>query len=74
MLFANTGETTIAKEIKGVTYTCAPGELVEIPDELSYVIGLEGVKLVPADSVTAKPEQKPESQLEQPAKPEQKRK
>jgi hypothetical protein len=72
MLFANPGEATIAREIKGVVYSCAPGELVEIPDELAYAIKAEGVALVPADSVPAKPEQKPENDA--PAKPEQKRK
>ena len=64
MLFANTGTATIVKEIKGTVYSCAPGELVDIPDELSYVVKTEGVALVPADTVTAKPDP------EQPAKQE----
>jgi hypothetical protein len=57
MLFANPNQGTISKRILGVDYVCPPGEVVEIPDEVAYVIKREGVMLVPADEYTAaKPE------------------
>jgi hypothetical protein len=54
MLFANPGTATVSREIKGVVYSCAPGDVVDVPDELAWVIPLEGVALVPADKLTAK--------------------
>ena len=68
MLFTNPGDAVVSREIKGVVYSCAPGDLVEIPDELSHFVTLEGVRLVPAESATAKAES---AEAEQPVKAEQ---
>ena len=69
MLFANPGTATVSREIKGIVYSCAPGDVVEIPDELAWVIPLEGVALVPADKLTAKQDEPaPQKQETKPTK------
>lgn len=70
MLFANPGTATVSREIKGTVYSCAPGDVVEIPDELAWVIPLEGVALVPADKLTSSAKDEPaQQQPKQDAKP-----
>lgn len=61
MLFGNPNDVTISKKILGVQYTCPPGEVIEIPDAVAYVIKVEGVMLVPADELTNAQQSQPSS-------------
>jgi hypothetical protein len=74
MLFTNQREATVSREIKGVVYSCAPGDTVEIPDDVAHFVKLEGVALVPVEQSQAKtkpeepPAQDPPKQPENTAK------
>lgn len=60
MLFGNPHAVTVSKKILGVSYICPPGEFVEIPDRVAYVIKAEGTMLVPADALTIAQPESPE--------------
>ena len=58
MLFTNQREATVSREIKGVVYSCAPGDTVEIPDDVAHFVKLEGVALVPVEAVAEQPQKR----------------